>query len=417
MKSQEAIILSAPLTHADWITEHIHESIPMGPEGVKFMLDHCKAAGWKRIYWRTRDGGRAVYKSAYQDPEGPRDPDSFLTPQAPEDIALVERFRAGMQRSAEDEAESLRRLTACDYANFDSLAAAVEYGHQIGLEIHAWISINEEDHAWGITSRFSKAHPEYRWVRRDGRPYHSQLSFAYPEAADYRLDIVKEIANKYQIDGLFIDWIRTGDVRDDPQNDEDGVADYGYEKPLVSGFKAQYGIDPHDIPNGDPRWVQYRAEPQTAFMRSVKEFMQSTKPELPIAVLVNHPWSHRSGYWVDGNLRGMLLDVRQWAREGLIDSAVPASYYVDKPKGHIAHGGNIEMAYAALKDETEGKVPVWVFAWVPETPLDFYRDYKLAQNLGAPQILFWEADYLTYRSNTEELQKAMSETVGWPEIG
>ncbi len=414
MNSSKSIILSSPLTHSDWIAEHLHENITMDAAGVKYMLDNCKAAGWSRIYWRTRDGGRAVYKSALQDPEGKRDPDSFLTPQAPEDIELVNKFRASMGRTAEDEAESLKRLEACDYTNFDSLAEAVKYGHEIGLEIHAWISINEEDHAWGISSRYAKAHPEYRWVRRDGRPYHSQLSFAYPEASEYRLEIVKEIVENYNIDGLFIDWIRTGDVRDDPQNDSDGVADYGYEEPLVEGFKAEYGIYPHDIANGDPRWVQYRAEPQTQFMRSVKEFMTATKPGLPISVLVNHPWSHRSGYWVNGNLEGMLLDVRQWAREGLIDAAAPASYYATVPEGHVAHGGNIEKAYAALKEETEGLVDLWLFAWVPEKPADFERDYELAEKLGAPQILFWEADYLTYRSNTRELQEAMRKKVGWP---
>ena len=43
----------------------------------------------------------------------------------------------------------------------------------------------------------------------------------------------------YEIDGIFFDWIRTGDVRDNPQTDANGVADSGYEPPLVDKFKAQ----------------------------------------------------------------------------------------------------------------------------------------------------------------------------------
>ena len=110
----------------------------------------------------------------------------------------------------------------------DSLAEAVRYGHQIGLEIHAWFSINEDDHAWGWPSRYTVAHPEHRWKRRDGSYYRSQLSFAHPQVRSYKLAIVQEVLDNYPVDGLFIDWIRTGDVRD-PQVDASGVADYGYE--------------------------------------------------------------------------------------------------------------------------------------------------------------------------------------------
>ena len=227
------------------------------------------------------------------------------------------------------------------------------------------------------------------------------MSFAYEEANEYRLEIVRELVTNYDIDGIFIDWIRTGDVRDDPQNDPEGVANYGYETPLVEGFKAEYGIDPHDLPNGDPRWVKYRAEPQTLFMRSVRKLMKSTKPNLPLSVLVHHPWSLRSGHWIDGNLRGMLLDVRTWAREGLIDEVVAAGYYT--------RGGTPESAYKALQDEVESRVDMWLFAWVPSTVTDFERDYKLAEKLGAKQILFWEADYIAGQENKEELQRMMRE--------
>lgn len=66
------------------------------------------------------------------------------------------------------------------------------------------------------------------------------MSFAFPEAMEYKMGIVKELLQSYEIDGLFFDWLRTGDVRDNPQTDLDGVADHGYEQPLVEGFKQKY---------------------------------------------------------------------------------------------------------------------------------------------------------------------------------
>src|SRR5436190_79875 len=83
---------------------------------------------------------------------------------------------------------------------------------------------------------------------------------AFSEVRKYKLGIIDELLN-YDIDGLFLDWIRTGDIRDNPQTDEKGIANSGYEQPNVEAFKKQYGADPHDLPNDDERWVKLRAQP------------------------------------------------------------------------------------------------------------------------------------------------------------
>ncbi len=389
------LLLSAPLTHSDWM---LRDGVVWGAEGVHHMLDQCKAAGWTRVYWRALDGGRSLYKSSLMDPQGKWDEDNFWNPSDPEDRKLMESYTAGM--TPESRKALLEKLERFDYGSFDTLAEAVTYGHQIGIEVHAWISINEDDHGWGLRSRFAKAHPECRWRKRDGTFYHTQQSFAFPEVMRYKLAIVDELLRQYAIDGIFVDWLRTGDVRDNPQNDKEGVADRGYEEPLLTGFKAKYGIDPYSLPNGDDRWVRFRAEPHTEFMRGVRQRAQAKRPGMPIAALVVHPWAYRGMQdKIDGNLRGMLLDVAAWAREGLVDAVVPAGYYMG--------GGNSEKAYTALREETGGKTDVWFYGWVPGSVADFDRDFGLAQRLGAKQILFWEADYIDARPNREELQNAM----------
>jgi hypothetical protein len=392
----EKLILSAPLTHSDWI---LKAGMQWGEAGVRHMLDACKACGWSRVYWRALDGGRSLYRSKLMHPQGAWDDDNFWNPKSKADRKLVEHFTPGM--TWEQRAALRSKFSALDYAHFDSLGAAVKYGHSIGLQIHAWVSINEDDHGWGIQSEFSKQHPQFRWRRRDGTFYHSQLSFAFPEVREYKLSILRELMRNYPIDGFFLDWIRTGDIRDNPQTDAQGVADSGYEEPLVEGYKKEFGIDPHSLPNDDERWVRFRSEPQTQFMREVREWNVTRKRRIPIAVMVGHPWHYRGELnKIDGNLRGLLLDVNAWAREGLMDSAAAAGYYRD--------GGTPKMAYEALKKETEGKVDVWSYAWVPQTVADFQRDFALAQELKSKQILFWEADYIDDRANAAELKAAMS---------
>jgi hypothetical protein len=389
-------ILSAPLTHSDWM---LKPGIAWGPEGVRHMLNACKACGWSRVHWRAFDGGRALYHSKLTTAAGKWDEDSFWNPQSDADKALMRRFTANL--SDEKRVALRKQLDALDYTNFDCLAEAVRYGHQIGLQIHAWVTINEDDHGWGLQSDFTKKYPEFRWRGRGGKTYHSQLSFAYPEVRRYKLDLLKELLTNYELDGLFLDWIRTGDVRDNPQNDAEGVADYGYEKPLVEKFRHKFGKDPEKISNGNDTWVRFRAEPQTEFMRDVHKLVRRKKRKLPIAAMVGHPWNYRGEQnKIDGNLRGLLLDVKKWAHEGLIDAVIPAGYYLT--------GGNAESAWRALREETAGKVDVWMYAWVPGNMAEAESCFALAEKLGAGHILYWEADYIDDRTDAAAVKAALN---------
>ena len=392
--------LCAPLTHSDWM---LRPNIPWGMPGVKHMLDACKACGWSHVMWRVFDAGRATYASKLLQRGLHAEADNIFNPGTDEGRAAVKRLLPNL--TPEQGATYLKQMAAMDYANFDTLAAACEYGHSIGLKIHAWASINEDDHGWGWRSEYAKAHPQYTWKRRDGRAYRSQLSFAYPQVREYKLGLLKELI-AYPIDGLFLDWIRTGDIRDNPQTDAAGVADNGYELPNAEAFLSKYNLTPADVPNDDDRWVRLRAEPHTIFMREARELTK-----LPIAVMVGHPWHYRGTLDpIAGNLKGLLLDVKTWADEGLMDAAVAAGYY--------RAGGDAESAYKALRDETAGsrrrrKVDVWTYAWVPNNVAEFTRDFELAKRVGAKQILFWEADYIDGRPNAAELKAAMSAKAKW----
>jgi hypothetical protein len=396
----DKLILSSPLTHSDWM---LKPNIEPGEAGVRHMLDACKAAGWSRVMWRVCDAGQATYRSKLMRPGLHPEPDNIFNPQTDEGRSAVKRLLPNL--TPEQGRDYLEKMARIDYAAFDSLAAACAYGREIGLKVWAWVTINEDDHGWGWPSEFTKAHPQFRWVRRDGRPYHSQLSFAFEEVRKYKLALLEELL-AYPIDGVFLDWIRTGDIRDNPQNTAEGIADYGYEAPNVEAFKKQYGVDPHAVAVDDERWAHVRAEPQTRFMRAARGLQKTLRPGMPLAVLVGHTWHYRGAIdRIAGNLRGLLLDVPAWAEEGLMDAAVAAGYYRD---GVTAAG-----AWQELRKDAGGKVDVWTYAWVPQNVGEFERDFALARSLGANQILFWEADYIDDRSSPGELKRAMSARARW----
>jgi hypothetical protein len=386
VSSDQRLVLGTPITHCDWMLKDNRPDVKWGLEGVRHMLKVCQAAGIAQVYWRVLDAGRAMYKSRLVLPGEHYEFDQFYNPVTADEKALLDSFHMDYQKRGHSNRSISEMINTLDYSSFDTFGAAVRVGHELGIEVHAWVTINEDDHGWGAASAFSSLWPEYRWVRRDGRPYRSQLSFAFPQVMEYKLGIMKEVL-AYDLDGLFIDWLRTGDVRDNPQTDEKGVANYGYEAPSVEAFKRKHHIDPHTIPNDDPRWVRCRAEPRTEFMRRVRKLARARKKSLPISALVANPWCYRGlGDKIAGNLNGLLADVGTWAREGLIDAASPAGYF----KG----GGSTEEACRALKAETSGKIEVWPYEWAPKTPAEFTAQAARARSLGANHILFWEGDYL-----------------------
>src|SRR5262245_43394444 len=98
-EKEKRLILSAPLTHSDWM---LKPGIAWGTEGVRHMLDACKACGWSRVYWRALDGGRALYKSKLLRAQGKWDEDNFWNPKTDADKALTRQFTSN--KSAEERA-------------------------------------------------------------------------------------------------------------------------------------------------------------------------------------------------------------------------------------------------------------------------------------------------------------------------
>lgn len=381
--SSSKIVLSTPITHSDWVWQY-QKRIGHRDESVRYILDRCKAAGLNRVYWRVFDGGQAFYKSKLRDGlEKGYDADNihaWCSPGKP----MPDIFR--------------------EYRGFDSLESAVGYGHKIGIEVHAWLTINEEDHGWGLMSRFCRANPQWRWVRRCGTPFISQMSFAFPEVRKYKLASLKEILS-YDIDGVFFDWMRTGDVRTGAQADATGTADFGYETPMIEGFKAKYRKDPREIPNNDPRWVAFRAEPITEFMTQAHKLIKRKGKHLPIVAMGQQNLAYRGDTpKVDGCLNGLLLNIKEWSKRGIVDAVCAAGYY--------RKGGNAEKAVKYLRGEVGKRCDVWLWEWMPAKATEFRASVKRAEKTSARQILYWESDYIDQdwrKADAPALTAAMAE--------
>ncbi|MCL2118130.1 MAG: family 10 glycosylhydrolase [Planctomycetaceae bacterium] len=392
---QKKILLSSPLTFTDWVLRHG----TVDEEGIRYVLQECKNAGLNTIYWRVFDAGYTTFPSQFADSHSWSEMEKgshFWGPKNPEDMAVTKRYAPNFEEGRE---RLLEKFQLIELKDFDTLKAACKIARELGISMNVWYTLNEDDHGYGHTSRFAKEHPQYVWVKRDGTKYHSQMSFAWSEVREYKLKVLEELL-EYDVDGVFFDWVRTGDIRDDPQSDAEGTADFGYEEINIQGFMEKYGIDPREIPNNDERWVKYRTLGSTEFMREAHKLIREKKPDIKISAMIHQPWAYRGHQnKINGSLYGLCLDVETWAKEKLIDSVVAAGYYMD--------GGNATLAYEYLKDLTHGQVDVWLYRWIPNSPAEFQNCIDEANALKAKQILFWEADYIDGWANEEEMNQAM----------
>ncbi len=222
---------------------------------------------------------------------------------------------------------------------FDPLVYAVTRGHELGLNVHAWVTTyllwsartppETGNHAYHM-------HPEWLEVdaggnaHRDidlGAPRNESfegifLSPVHPEVNGYLQAVFTEILLNYNIDGLHLDYCRFADL------------DYGYNEEGLGVFRSRYSFDPRDTnrmqdnstgdgadqgPDGKLAvWNDYRRRKVTDLMTALHAVITlSGKDVMLTAAVKPNARVARHKYYQDW---------LQWLRDGIIDYALPMNY-------------------------------------------------------------------------------------------
>jgi len=255
---------------------------PTTREVIWESLEPLRNTDFGRVYWEF--GGMATSKacySAYQDVENfPRTGDRYL-------------------------AESISELQS---KGIDPIRTAMDYTHEMGMEFH----LSERMGAFGLpppsdeifSGVFLKSHPEL-WCRDLDGSILSRPSYAYPETQEYVLSVLKKMV-EYKPDGINLLYNR-------------GVPYLLYEKPLVEEFKKQFGEDPCKLHEHDGRWLQFRSEVMTDFMRKVRKMVNESSSSLgckQMQISVTVPQNKEFDIFY-------ALDIEQWVKERLVDIVMP----------------------------------------------------------------------------------------------
>ena len=188
--------------------------------------------------------------------------------------------------------------------HIDPLAVTCDFAHQLGLDFHATVRtgsfICEPPYDGAMRSNFYRMHPEFRCRNKEGREI-PRLSYAWPEVQRHMLDLYLEIARR-NIDGFGWVFVR-------------GMPVVFCEAPILDACVRRYGKDPRRLSADDEAVRTARAETVTAFLRKAKNELNDLRAKQgrrPLTFSAMVPATRAVN-------RHYGLDVRTWAREGLID--------------------------------------------------------------------------------------------------
>jgi len=255
---------------------------------------------------------------------------------------------------------------------WDSLRLVREYTRKRDWELHVYIrmeafagSYPHEELVW---SQFFYDHPEWWCLDRDGNSV-NRLSYAVPEVQDHMLDLIAEIG-AYDPDGVCLCLTR-------------GIPVVLYESIMVAGFERKHRVDPRSLEEVDPRWLDYQAEVFTAFVRRVRERLDSGQ-RLSVMVPGNGTDCRRWG-----------LDVAAWVRQGLVDDLYPVGQEFNATHTHFDAPEALDFSYFQGLEGRDGVrlIPCF-YTWTlyRNDPVAFRRLVRNLLDQGADQYCIWDGD-------------------------
>ncbi len=268
-------------------------------------------------------------------------------------------------------------LLAKQPASFDPLAAVIRAAQARGLAVHAWVNVGLVSDAIGLPvspSHLIRRHPEWlmvprelaayaararardagyvntlaRWTRANTAKVEGLYVSPVPrEARVHAMALVRDLAKRYELDGVHLDYVRYP---------HDG---FDYSAAALAEFRASMvgEIDAVELASLDARartsptlfadrypqrWDAFRRGRVTALVAGLADAARQARPGILVsAAVLPDPAAAVSV---------KLQDWPDWAARGLIDALCPMAYAEDRP---------VFTAQVDAVHRAAGSVPVW----------------------------------------------------------
>lgn len=246
---------------------------------------------------------------------------------------------------------------------FDPLQDVINTAHAEGIEVHAFVIMSaiwgrapnifppeNPNHAFNLHGGFNAATNTIvpgpnNWLTRtllpdntataisyQGHRFGSDfwIDFGHPDAAKYTVDVITNLVQNYDIDGLHLDRIRYPEIGVSGQTHSTGTS-IGYNPTSVERFQRHYNIPLGSPPpaQNNAQWNQWRRDQVTNIVRRVYLNTLAIRPNLKISAALiafggigatEASWNSAEAFW------RVYQDWRAWTQEGILDIAIPMVY-------------------------------------------------------------------------------------------
>lgn len=297
---------------------------------------------------------------------------------------------------------------------FDPLASVIDAARAGGLKVHAWVNVNLVSSAAdlpGAREHLVHRHPEWlmvprelaqdlaavdpespaylgklaRWTRaQSGGVEGLYTSPLHPGAAVHTVAVVRDIARRYRLDGIHLDYARFPTDRFDYSRAAIREFALAMRPRLTEAVRRDTNALERDdlfaYPDSFPdEWRQFRVERMSALVRRLRDAVKQERPEAALTVAAA-PDPHEAR-------ARRLQDWAGWLEAGLVDAVCPMAYTPEAARfaEHIA----------AARD-VAGTRAVWAgIAAYRLSPAQTVENIQTARRLGAAGVVLFSYDSMT----------------------
>ena len=209
---------------------------------------------------------------------------------------------------------------------YDPLAYTIEKAHAQGIQVHAWFNVFRvwRDKEWPTNpSHIINQHRDWLNKTYKGENRASEgiyLDPGIPEVREYITKVIEDIAKRYDVDGIHLDYIRY------PGND------WGYSETALQRYYNDTCSSTKPKPE-DSKWLNWRRSQVTELLRQLNTKVHTLKPNVKVTA-ATIPWGDCPGSFCNSApYTKVCQDWMQWLSDGLLDANIPMNYRDEnKPK-------------------------------------------------------------------------------------
>ena len=211
------------------------------------------------------------------------------------------------------------RMQGNDYGEYgnDYTLALISECHKLGIQVHAWVELLTAKPYYGIESPSIKS--EWVYADLDGNKQ-GYLDASNPEVQSYLANILTEMLQKYNFDGISYDYIRY-----DASPYEGEYADCGFTDHAIATFSAQYNYTGSNLTQDlrvdtdlREKWHNFKRDQITNTVKNLTQLVRNVAPNVIISA---SPY----GYMFDA-YHVYMQDVETWLQNGYLDVVLPMIY-------------------------------------------------------------------------------------------